>query len=117
MAAKRYARVSNTGRWLRTKRTTDWHSSIAISSQRPPALMPQTRFKHAAGERDFLPPLFGARTGAHAMSRPPSPYGSSLPLDGARRLGGYVVDHAVDALDLVDDAGGRAPQHLVRERV
>jgi len=29
-----------------------WRSSIANSSQRSPALMPQTRFKHAAGERD-----------------------------------------------------------------
>src|SRR5216684_7497495 len=29
----------------------------------------------------------------------------SLPLDGAGRFRGHVVDHAVDALDLVDDAG------------
>lgn len=29
----------------------------------------------------------------------------SFPLDRARRLRRYVVDHAVDALDLVDDAG------------
>src|SRR6266508_409835 len=29
----------------------------------------------------------------------------SLPLDRARRLARHVIDHAVDAFDLVDDAG------------
>src|SRR5215813_2049225 len=39
------------------------------------------------------------------ISRPlPQPH-PSLPLDRAGRLRGHVVDHAVDALDLVDDAG------------
>src|SRR3954451_19926829 len=33
---------------------------------------------------------------------------SSLPLDRPGRLAGEVVDDAVDALDLVDDAGGDA---------
>jgi hypothetical protein len=31
----------------------------------------------------------------------------SFPLDGARRLRGVVVDHAVDALDLVDAVATR----------
>ena len=39
----------------------------------------------------------------------------SLPLDRPRRLAGHVVHHAVDAVDLVDDARRRAAQHLVRE--
>ena len=34
----------------------------------------------------------------------------SLPLDRARRLACYVVDDAVDALDLVDDASRRAAE-------
>src|SRR5690554_4897049 len=33
---------------------------------------------------------------------------TSLPLNGAGRLAGDVVDDAVDAADLVDDAGGGA---------
>src|SRR5262249_29012584 len=40
-----------------------------------------------------------------------------LPFDCAGGFGGDVVDHAVDAAHLVDDAGGGAPQDLVRERV
>src|ERR1041384_859549 len=40
-----------------------------------------------------------------------------LPLDGAGRLAGHVVDHAVDALDLVDDAGGDVADELHVERV
>ena len=41
-------------------------------------------------------------------ARPLAPLSGShlLPLDGARRLGGDVVDDAVDALDFVDDAVG-----------
>ena len=33
---------------------------------------------------------------------------NSLPLNGSRRLGGHVVDDAVDAAHLVDDAVGGA---------
>src|SRR5215211_6550373 len=33
-----------------------------------------------------------------------------LPLDRARRFAGHVVDHAVDALDLVDDARGHGAE-------
>ena len=36
-----------------------------------------------------------------------------LPLDGRGRFGRHVVADAVDALDLVDDAGGDLVQHLV----
>src|SRR3546814_8320721 len=40
-----------------------------------------------------------------------------LPLDRPRRLAGHVVDHAVDALDLVDDAGrGAAQEGVVEDR-
>ena len=35
----------------------------------------------------------------------------SLPLDHPRRLRRDVIDHAVDALDLVDDAGRGGAQH------
>src|SRR5713101_2077112 len=41
--------------------------------------------------------------------RPPG----SLPLDGARGLGGDVVDDAVDALDLVDDPARDLAQQVV----
>src|SRR6476469_6285546 len=41
----------------------------------------------------------------------------SFPLDRAGRLGRIVVDHPVDALDLVDDAGGGAAEEVVAERV
>src|SRR5229473_7491498 len=41
--------------------------------------------------------------------RPPG----SLPLDGARGLGGDVVDDAVDALDLVDDPARDPAQQVV----
>ena len=39
----------------------------------------------------------------------------SLPLDPPRRLSGHVVDHPIDALDLVDDPGRSAGQktHVV----
>src|SRR4051794_8836025 len=37
----------------------------------------------------------------------------SLPLDGARGFGGHVVRNAVDAVDLVDDAGGHALEQVV----
>lgn len=37
-----------------------------------------------------------------------------LPLDGCGRLGGDVVDDAVDVADLVDDARGRAVEDVVR---
>src|SRR5580704_14459943 len=40
-----------------------------------------------------------------------------LPLDRTRRFRGHVVDDAVDAAYFVDDAGGGAAEHLVRERV
>src|SRR5262245_59597525 len=40
-----------------------------------------------------------------------------LPLDGSRRLAGVIVDHAVDAADFVDDAGGDAAQKCRLERV
>src|SRR5438132_11121354 len=39
-----------------------------------------------------------------------------LPLDCAGGFGGDVVDDAVDAAHLVDEAGRGAPQELVRER-
>ena len=42
--------------------------------------------------------------------------GKSLPLDGAGGLAGDVVDHAVDAADLVDDAAADALEHLVGQR-
>ena len=41
----------------------------------------------------------------------------SLPLDRPRRLRRNIVDHAVDALDLVDDPGRDAAQEVVGERV
>src|SRR5690606_36513884 len=41
----------------------------------------------------------------------------SLPLDRAGRLRREVVDHAVDPLDLVDDAGGDAGEEMRIERV
>src|SRR5437764_12352813 len=44
-----------------------------------------------------------------------SPIQGSLPLDRAGGFGGDVVDDAVDAAHLVDDAGGGAAQNLVRE--
>src|SRR4029450_4400405 len=41
----------------------------------------------------------------------------SFPLDRAGRLARHVVDDAVDALDLVDDAGGHVPDELHVEGV
>src|SRR5712671_2005398 len=41
----------------------------------------------------------------HANLLYPALLSPSLPLDRARRLAGDVIHHAVDALDLVDDAG------------
>src|SRR5882724_12964479 len=46
-----------------------------------------------------------------SIPRPPS-----LPLDRAGRLRSDVVDDAVDAAHLVDDAGGDAAEEIVRER-
>src|SRR5262249_58334705 len=40
----------------------------------------------------------------------------SFPLDRARWFRGDVVDDAVDAAHLVDDAGGDAAEKVVRER-
>src|SRR3954447_7847689 len=40
-----------------------------------------------------------------------------LPLDRAGRLAGDVIDHAVDALDLVDDAGGDIADELHLEGI
>src|SRR3546814_3092123 len=40
-----------------------------------------------------------------------------LPLDRPRRLGGHVVDDAVDAAHLVDEAGRDAGQEIVVEGV
>ena len=40
-----------------------------------------------------------------------------FPLDGSRRLGGDVVDAAVDALDLVDNAVGNSGKKVVGESV
>src|SRR5258707_7266615 len=40
-----------------------------------------------------------------------------LPLNRPRRLAGDVVGHAVDAVDLVDDARRHAAEELVAERV
>src|SRR4029077_11028544 len=42
---------------------------------------------------------------------------SSLPLDGAGRLGGDVVHHAVDAPHLVHHAAGDAIEQVVRHAV
>ena len=42
---------------------------------------------------------------------------SSLPLDRRRRLRAHVVDDAVHAAHLIDDAVGDTPEHVVRERV
>src|SRR5665213_2008263 len=41
----------------------------------------------------------------------------SFPFDSPRRLGRHVIDHAVDALHLVDDAGGGAGQEAVLEGI
>src|SRR6218665_3516994 len=43
----------------------------------------------------------------------------SFPLDRSRRLTGHVIDHAIDALDLVDDPGRDVAQelHVVRIEV
>ena len=42
--------------------------------------------------------------------------GTLLPLDGPGRLGGDVVDHAIDAADLADDSAGDGAQHVVGQR-
>ena len=63
-------------------------------------------------------------SGAFGTSRPLAPpitaeprrfYYPSFPLDRSRRLGGDVVDDAVDALDLVDDARRGAAEEIVVE--
>ena len=41
----------------------------------------------------------------------------SLPLDRAGRLRGHVINHAVDAFDLVDDAGRDGSDEFHVERV
>src|SRR5262245_32095952 len=50
-------------------------------------------------------------------SRIPTGQRSLLPLDRARGLARHVVDHAVDSLDLVDDAGGDMADELHVEGV
>src|SRR5437660_782343 len=40
----------------------------------------------------------------------------SLPLDGSRRLGGDVINHAVDATDFIHDAVGDLFQYVVGKR-
>src|SRR5690606_5008963 len=47
---------------------------------------------------------------AHHLRRSDGP--ESFPLDGARRLRCHVVDHAIDAPHLVDDAGGGAAEKV-----
>src|SRR6202022_3070000 len=47
-----------------------------------------------------------------AATNPPTPL---LPFDRPRRLRRHVVDHAVDALDLVDVGGAGGPNPLVLE--
>ncbi len=49
------------------------------------------------------------------MRREPRSITSSFPLDRARRLRRHVVDDAIDALDLIDDAGRGAAEegHVV----
>src|SRR5215470_9806242 len=44
-------------------------------------------------------------------------YSRLLPLNRARRLAGHVIDHAVDARDLVDDAGRDRSQKYAVERI
>src|SRR5215472_10027759 len=41
---------------------------------------------------------------------------TSLPLNGSRRLRGHIVNYAIDAAHLVDDAIGDRLQHLIRQR-
>src|SRR5689334_17091187 len=57
-----------------------------------------------------------SRQAAHRPETSPAPLrGRLLPLDGAGRLGGDVVDHPVHAADLVDDAGGGAGEDVPRK--
>jgi len=53
------------------------------------------------------PLVFGAAPVRRALKR-------SLPLNGGRRLPGYVVDDAVNARHLVDDAVGNLGQQGVQ---
>src|SRR5260370_35758659 len=54
------------------------------------------------------------RTTVNAF-RAPSCAPGSLPLDGARGLGGDVVDDAFDALDLVDDPARDLAEQVVEQ--
>src|SRR6478672_11342317 len=70
--------------------------------------MPRTR-RRLEGTLDI-----GVREiAAHGHARNPL----LLPLDGARRLGGDVVDHTIDAAHLVDDAPRRVAEKVVGEIV
>ncbi len=57
-------------------------------------------------------PAIASAAAAPAAAGPPA--APLLPLDGGGRLAGDVVDHPVDALDLVDDAVGDPAQKVVR---
>src|SRR5262249_31769705 len=48
------------------------------------------------------------------LSHPTPQHSQSFPLDRPRRLRGHVVDDAVDAAHLVDDAGRDAAEEVVR---
>ena len=76
------------------------------------------------GDVDFMKEVWrDAEKRMEALRNPPDTTGvggdtaASLPLDRCRRLRADVVGHAVDARDLVDDAGGHAGQEIGLEGV
>src|SRR6185436_10747642 len=95
---------------------SDRASRHAIAYSRPPP--PSTR-QFVPGAPDERPGLRFARcsrtifwTLSPSLSRPRSHFIERLfPFDGCRRLGGDVVDDAIDLGDLVHDARGRAREH------
>src|SRR6516164_5318317 len=68
------------------------------------------------GSKSGIPaPGWFAETAQNSHVRTPIELRASFPFNGSGRFGSDVVDHAVDALDLVDDTVGDSLQQVVRE--
>ena len=67
---------------------------------------------HGAAERDCSAGCTASRCPPDAATITRTAGAGSFPLNRARWLGRHVIDHAVDTLDLIDDAGGGAAEEV-----
>src|SRR5690606_24797406 len=85
------------------------HEKLLLGDTKICRTVPDTKQKKPAFLRACV--CFGARS---CQSMPDV---ESFPLDGARRLGGHVIDDAVDAFHLIDYARGGAAKELHVEMI